>query len=139
MINLIVGTKGSGKTKTLINLINAAAKNTKGNVVCIEKGLKLTYDLDYSVRLVDIEQFGVSGFDAFYGFIAGILAGNYDITHIFIDATLKIGGRDIAAFENMVLKLVKLLTVHGAEITFTVSCDVSDIPEDIKKYIISGK
>ncbi len=137
MIKLIVGTKGSGKTKALITLINAAAKSTKGNVVCIEKGLKLTYDLDYSVRLVDIEQFGVSGFDAFYGFIAGILAGNYDITHIFIDATFKIGGRDIPAFEQMILKLEKLLTVHGAEITFTVSCDVSEIPDDIQKYIIN--
>lgn len=139
MINLIVGTKGSGKTKTLIDLINTAAKNTKGNVVCIEKGLKLTYDLDYSVRLVDIEQFGVSGFDAFYGFIAGILAGNYDITHIFIDATFKIGGRDIPAFENMILKLEKLISAHGAEITFTVSCDISEIPEDIKKYVINNK
>ncbi|MBE6883166.1 MAG: hypothetical protein E7487_01020 [Ruminococcaceae bacterium] len=136
MIKLIVGTKGSGKTKALINLINEAAKTTKGNVVCIEKGLKLTYDLDYSVRLVDIEQFAVSGFDSFYGFIAGVLAGNYDITHVFIDATFKIGGRDIPAFENMILKLEKLLTTHGAEITFTVSCDPSEIPEDIKKYMI---
>ena len=136
MIKLIVGTKGSGKTKALINLINAAAKTTTGNVVCIEKGLKLTYDLDYSVRLVDIEQFAVSGFDAFYGFIAGVLAGNYDITHIFIDATFKIGGYDIPAFENMILKLEKLLATHGAEITFTVSCDASELPEDIKKYII---
>ena len=136
MITLIVGTQGYGKTKALISLINEAAKNTNGNVVCIEKGLKLTYDIDYSVRLVDIEQFDISGFDAFYGFIAGILAGNYDITHIFIDATFKIGGRDIPGLEAMILKLEKLLDFHGAEITFTVSCDVSELPEDIKKYII---
>ena len=68
MIKLIVGNKGSGKTKTLIDMINKAAKTTSGNIVCIEKGLKMTYDIDYSVRLIDIESYGVAGFDAFYGF-----------------------------------------------------------------------
>ena len=133
MINLIVGTKGSGKTKTLIDLINTAAKNTKGNVVCIEKGLKLTYDLDYSVRLVDIEQFGVSGFDAFYGFIAGILSSDHDCTDIFVDATLKITGRDYAKVGEMFEALAKISP--DTTITLTVSADNAELPESVLKFI----
>lgn len=136
MIKLIVGNKGSGKTKLLIDLINKAAKVTSGNIVCIEKGLKLTYDIDYSVRLIDIENYGIVGYEAFYGFISGICAGNYDITEIFIDATLKVGGRDLAAFANMVQQLEKLTTENKVEITFTVSCDKSELPEELNPYII---
>ena len=136
MVKLIVGNKGSGKTKALINMTNAAVKSTTGNVVCIEKGLKLTYDIDHKARLIDIEQYAVSGFEALYGFIAGILAGNYDITEMFVDATLKIGGRDFEAFAAMVEKLVELTKTSGFVITFTVSCDKSELPEGIHKYMI---
>ena len=125
MIKLIVGNKGSGKTKTLIDMINKAAKTTSGNIVCIEKGLKMTYDIDYSVRLIDIENYGVAG-----------CAGNYDITEIFIDATLKIGGRDLGAFAEMVGKLEKLTAENKVEIVFTVSCDRSELPESVLPYII---
>ena len=136
MIKLIVGNKGSGKTKTLIDMINKAAKTTSVNIVCIEKGLKMTYDIDYSVRLIDIESYSVEGFDAFYGFIAGICAGNYDITEIFIDATLKIGGRDLNAFAAMIEKLEKLTAENKVEMVFTVSCDRSELPESVLSYII---
>ena len=136
MITLIVGKKGSGKTKTLIDMINKAAKTTSGNIVCIEKGLKMTYDIDYSVRLIDIESYDIVGFDAFYGFIAGICAGNYDITEVFIDATLKIGGRDLEAFANMIGKLEKLTAENKVEMVFTVSCDRSELPESVHSYIL---
>ena len=137
MVKLIVGNKGSGKTKALIDMTNAAVKSTAGKVVCIEKGLKLTYDIDHKARLIDIEQYAISGFDALYGFIAGILAGNYDITEMFVDATLKIGGRDFEAFAAMVEKLVELTKTSGFVITFTVSCDPSELPERIHQYMIS--
>ena len=135
MIKLIVGNKGSGKTKTLIHMVNEAAQASNGNVVCIEKGLKLTYDLDMKVRLIDIDDYNVSGSDAFYGFLCGLLAGNYDITDLCIDATLKIVGRDLAAFAAMVEKLESL---HGQNVNliFTVSCDKSEIPDSITKFII---
>jgi energy-coupling factor transporter ATP-binding protein EcfA2 len=94
MIKLIVGNKGSGKTKTLIRMVNEAVKMPSGKVVCVEKGLKLTYDISHQARLVDIEHYGVSGFVAFGGFLCGLMAGNYDITDIFVDATLRIGGRE---------------------------------------------
>lgn len=136
MIKLIVGNKGSGKTKTLINMVNEAAKTSKGNVVCVEKGNTLTFDVSHQARLIDIDTYGVSGFDAFYGFFCGLFAGNYDITEVFVDATFKIGGKDYLAFAIMVEKLAKLLDDNGATMTFTVSCSKSDLPERIHQYLI---
>ena len=94
MINLIPGKKGTGKTKILVDSIKEAVTTCKGNVVCIERGMKLTYDIPHKVRLVDAEEYGISSFDAFYGFVAGMLAGNYDIQEVYVDGILKIGGRD---------------------------------------------
>lgn len=135
MIKLIVGNKGSGKTKTLINQINAAVKTTAGNIVCVEKGLKMTYDIDHAVRLIDIEDYKVESYDAFYGFLAGIFAGNYDISEIFVDGTLKIGGRDYTQLSAFIEKLGTLVEVSKASVTFTVSCDNTELPESMKKYI----
>ncbi|MCI5801286.1 MAG: hypothetical protein SOX72_01000 [Oscillospiraceae bacterium] len=136
MIKLIVGNKGSGKTKTLIDMINNSAKTTTGNIVCIEKGMQMTYNIDYSVRLIDIANYDVSGFDMFYGFITGVLAGNYDITEIFVDATLRIGGRNMEELAAMIEKLDKVSESSKVSLVFTVSCDVSDLPESIKKFVI---
>ena len=90
MVTLIVGKKGSGKTKKLIERANEAVKTSDGNVVVIEKGLKLTYDISHQARLVDSDSYSISGLDALAGFISGICAGNYDVTDIFVDSTLKI-------------------------------------------------
>lgn len=136
MIKLIVGNKGSGKTKTLISMANEAAKTTNGNVVFIEKGLKLTYDVSHQARLVDVEHYGISGFECYYGFLCGLLAGNYDITHIFSDSTLSIGGRDTAAFAAMIEKLAPLADENNVTMTFSVSCAMDEIPEGIKKFAI---
>ena len=135
MLKLITGKKGTGKTKILMDMINKAVKNTSGNVVCIEKGAKLTYDIDHSVRLVDSEHYGVDSYDKFYGFVAGMLAGNYDIKEVFVDSILKIGGQDFDALADM---LVKLDNLSGSEVelVFTVSADPADLPDYIKKYIV---
>ena len=85
MLKLIVGTKGSGKTKTMIDMIDKAVKTTSGNIVVIEKCMKLTTEINHSARLVDVDEYGVAGADMLYGFVAGVLAGNYDITELFID------------------------------------------------------
>ena len=137
MIKLIVGNKGTGKTKALITMTNDAVNKSTGNVVCLEKGLKLTYDILHKARLVDTEDYNVQGFDSLYGFIAGLMAGNYDITHIFIDATLKIGGRDYEAFATMVDKLSGLKsTEHIEEMVFTVSCDKEELPARLHSLIL---
>lgn len=134
MIKLISGKKGTGKTKILIDMMNETAKSTNGNVVCIEKGVKLTYDIKHSIRLVDVEHYNVSGYDAFYGFLAGMLAGNYDIKEIFVDSILKIGGADYEDLGEMLAKIEKLA---GSEVTvtFTVSDDKENLPESVTKYI----
>ena len=91
MLKLIVGTKGSGKTKTMIDMIDKAVKTTSGNIVVIEKCMKLTTEINHSARLVDVDEYGVAGADMLYGFVAGVLAGNYDITELFLDGTLAAG------------------------------------------------
>ena len=90
MVKVIMGVKGTGKTKQMIDLINSAVANEHGNVVCIERSRKLTYDIHYQIRLVDAEQYNLSSFEVLRGFICGLYAGNYDITHIFIDSLCKI-------------------------------------------------
>ena len=131
MVKLIIGNKGSGKTKRLIDLVNAAVEKSNGNVVCIEKEKLLTYNVNYRARLVDTDQYNVSGYDAFYGFISGIIAGNHDITDILVDATLKIGGRDYEALANFLEKVSELSKTAEQDITFTISCDESDLPARI--------
>ncbi|HAS78202.1 MAG TPA: hypothetical protein DCS38_00370 [Ruminococcus sp.] len=134
MIKLITGKKGSGKTKILIDMINDAVKSTNGDLVCIEKGDTLRRAISYKVRWCDSEYFKVEGFDAFYGFIAGMLAGNYDIKEIFIDGILKIGGAD---FDELGILLGKLAALTGEETTlvFTISADNSELPESVTKFI----
>lgn len=134
MIKLIVGSKGSGKTKTMIERINAAAKTTPGNIVCIEKSMKLTYDVDHAVRLIDVDEYKIEGYDALYGFIAGVLAGNYDIVEIYLDGVLKIGDHDLVGLGNFLDK-VESLAKENIKLTVTVSTDAENLPESVKKYI----
>ena len=132
MIKLFIGAKGSGKTKTLIELVNSAASSSKGSVVCIEKGDKLRFDITSKARLIDTEDYYVDDADKLCGFIAGILASNSDITDIFVDSSLKICGNDVAAFEGILTKLDKLCT--DVKLVMTVSIAVENCPERIKSY-----
>ena len=135
MIKLLVGHKGSGKTKKMVVMANEAAKTSNGNVVVVEKGIQLTYDLSYQVRLVDVEQYGVKNFDAYFGFLCGLMAGNYDITDIFCDATFRVCGKDIPAFTAMTRQLIKVTTANNVTVTFIVSCEPDELPEEMRAYI----
>ena len=132
MIKLFIGSKGSGKTKTLIELTNNAAQTSNGSVVCIEKGDKLKHEITYKARLIDTDAYAICDAEALYGFIAGILASNSDITDIFVDSSLKICGNDVAAFENMLPKLEKI--ADGVNLVMSASIAVEEAPEGIKKY-----
>ncbi|MDE5570016.1 MAG: hypothetical protein K2J47_07470 [Ruminococcus sp.] len=134
MIKLITGKKGTGKTKILIDQINDAVKSTSGNIVCIEKGDNIRRSISFRVRWCDVEQFSIDSLDSFYGFVAGMLAGNYDIKDIFVDGIFKIAGRDYEAFGAMLEKLDKL-TSDDSVITFTVSADESELSENVKQFI----
>lgn len=134
MIKLITGKKGTGKTKILIDQINDAVKSTNGNLVCIEKGDNIRRSISFRVRWCDTESFAIEGYDAFYGFVAGMLAGNFDIQDVFVDGILKIGGRDYDAFGTLLEKLDKL-TGNDATVVFTVSADPEELPESVKQFI----
>lgn len=132
MIKLFIGGKGSGKTKTLIELVNNAASATEGSVVCLEKGDKLRLDITYKARLIDTEDYAIGDAEALYGFIAGILASNSDITDIFVDSALKICGNDTAAFETMLKKLEAV--TKDVKLIMTASIPVDECPAAIKAY-----
>ena len=135
MLKLIIGVKGTGKTKTLINLVNSASAVTKGDVVCIEKGVKLRYDIKPTARLVDVEEYMVNDAQSLYGFIAGILASNHDVTDLFVDGTLKICKGDVAAFESLVVALDRLSNKFGVNMLMTVSMPEDEVSATVKQYI----
>ena len=135
MIKLIIGNKGSGKTKKLIDAVNETAKNSPGNVVCIEKGVKLRYDIKPTARLIDTEEYMISDAQALYGFVAGILASNHDVTDLFIDSSLKICGGDVAAFETLATELDELSEKTETKITATLSLPVEEAGDIIKKFM----
>lgn len=132
MIKLYIGGKGSGKTKTLIELTNSAAEASKGSVVCIEMGDKLRHEITYKARLIDTIEYAVNDAEALYGFIAGILASNSDITDIFVDSSLKICANDVAAFEAMLPKLEKIC--KDINLVMSASIAVEECPDTIKAY-----
>ena len=136
MITLILGKKGSGKTKRLIDMCNSAVAASNGNVVFIEKDNNLTYDISHKARLAVAEEYAVKGYDALYGFIAGMCAGNYDITDIFVDSTLKIGGGDLEGLADFIEKLGDLSKKAETNVVLSISADKADIPERIAEYAV---
>ena len=135
MIHVIMGLKGSGKTKKLIDSIKDAVVNAHGDVVCIEYGQKLTYDLPHKVRLVDSKEYGISNSDMLKGLLSGLHAGNYDITNVYIDNLYKTIGTDRAAGEEFLLWCAKFAEANFMEITVTVSDDPAGASEEIKKFL----
>lgn len=123
MIHVIMGLKGSGKTKKLIDGINAAVSQASGDVVCIEYGKKLTYDVTYKVRLVDSQEYGIKSVDMLKGFLSGMHAGNFDITHVFIDNLYKTIGADLNSAEEFITWAAKFAADNNMEITVALSED----------------
>ncbi|MBE6767400.1 MAG: hypothetical protein E7549_00640 [Ruminococcaceae bacterium] len=130
MITLIIGKKGSGKTKRLLDMCAAATKSSDGNVVFLEKDNTLTYNLEHKTRLVALDEYGIDSYTALYGFIAGMCAGNYDITDIFVDSTLKVVGGDLAGLEEFAEKLSRL----NVKMVLSISADKADIPAKIAEF-----
>ena len=132
-MKLIVGLRGSGKTKALVDMVNTAAEESKGNVICVEFGNKLNFDVKPQARLIDSSAYAINTATALYGFLSGILASNYDITHVFVDSGLKICNYDIAEFEKVVLS-IDALVADRCQIIMTVSAAEEDIPHSLHKF-----
>ncbi len=135
MIHLIMGLKGSGKTKKLIDSINETVANASGDVVCIEYGKKLTYDINYRVRLVDSKEYGIKNADMLKGFLSGLHAGNFDITNVYIDNLYKTIGDDRANGEAFIKWCAEFAAANNMNITVTVSDDAALASEEIKQYL----
>ena len=135
MIKLIIGVKGSGKTKTLIDMVHKALTETNGDVVCIEKGDKLRFDIKYQCRLIDTDQYNVFDAESLYGFVEGILASNHDVSDLFIDSALKICKNDASAFDEFLDKTDKLVTDLGVKCLITSSLSPDDATDTMKKYL----
>ena len=142
MLKLIIGVKGTGKTKNLIEMVNNASSESKGSVVCIEKGVKLRYDIKYQVRLLNTNEYYVFDAQSLYGFIAGTLAGNHDITDIFVDSALKICGNDVEAFDKLLPELEKrsiriLDTAYAEGVTLSLSMPEEEYPP-FERFVIEA-
>lgn len=132
MINLIIGKKGSGKTKKLVEYANGLISRSTGNVVVIVKGSKLTFELDHKVRLVNADNYEIRDFSALYGFICGLCAGNYDLTDILVDSTLDIGGGSVDNFNAFIEKLNLLLENSSTKLTLSVSLEENQLSSAVK-------
>ncbi|MBU5435896.1 hypothetical protein [Pseudoflavonifractor sp. MSJ-37] len=136
MVRVIMGVKGTGKTKQMIDLINSAVDSEHGNVVCIERGAKLTYDIHSKIRLVESSQYDMGTYEFLRGFISGLYAGNYDITHVFIDSLTKIVNADVTdhALEEFLDWLNNFSDKNNIKFTVTISADKDLASEGVRKY-----
>ncbi len=135
MLKLIIGVKGTGKTKTLIEMANKAFEESKGSVVCLEKGVKLRYDVKYQIRLINTNEYCVFDAQSLFGFIAGILAGNHDITDIFVDSAYKICGNVADDFDKLLPELDELAERYSVNIVMTSSIPAEEASDTVKKYL----
>ena len=136
MVRLIMGVKGSGKTKQLIELINNAAKDEPGNVVCIEANRNMTYDIHYHIRLIDADEYKLNSYEMFRGFISGLCAGNYDISHVFIDNMCKTVGREVDKDTELFLDWLDVFgEKNNIKFTVTISADLGLATDGMKKYL----
>ena len=135
LVKVIMGLKGSGKTKQLLELVNKAVGEENGDVVCIEKGSKLKYDIPYRVRLIEASQYDFDGYDFFKGFISGLYSANYDITHIFIDSAMRIiGVSPDERTEGFLDWCESFSNRENVKFTITLSADIALATDGIKKY-----
>lgn len=135
MVKLIMGLKGSGKTKQLVDLVKKAAEEENGDVICIEKDKNLTYDIPYTARLIQASEYGVNTNALLRGFVSGLHAGNYDITHVFIDGLYKLlDDTSDDAVADFLAFLDEFSTREGLSFTITATAEPEKADARIRKY-----
>lgn len=136
MVQLIVGNKGKGKTKHLLEKVNLQVKETKGNIVYLDKSTKHMYELNNKVRLIDVSQYMITNLDEFVGFICGIVSQDHDLEQMFLDSFLKIACLENEDITPVIEKLEKISQNYGIDFVLSVSMDESELPEALKSKII---
>jgi len=137
MVSVLMGVKGSGKTKQMIDLVNKEVANANGAIVCIEHGKKLTYDIKHSVRLIDSVPYDIRSYQVLRGFITGLYAGNYDIHHVFIDSLFKVSGNsDMAECEKFLEWCESFGGANNIDFIISISAERDSASEGMTKYFI---
>ncbi len=137
MVKLIMGLKGSGKTKQLVDLVRDAVNEGNGDVVCIEKERKLTYDIPYQARLIEAGAYDIGSYEFLKGLICGIHSGNYDITHVFIDNFYKlVKDRSEESLAEFIRWLDYFSDKENVQFVISISADSDSMPEIVKSHII---
>ena len=136
MVRLIMGANGAGKTKQLIELVHTAVEAENGSVVCIEPSSDMTYDISYNVRLVNAGEYQINSFECLRGFLSGMYAGNYDISHIFLDNLAKIAkSKDAQGIEDFLNWLDVFSEKNMVKFTVTLSADEADATEGMRRFM----
>lgn len=135
MIKIICGAKGSGKTKQLISAANSDLQKVKGLSVFITDNKRCMYDLEREIRFIDVTDYSIAGVESLCGFIMGVAACNSDHEYIYIDGISRITGKGVAELSQLFYMLDKLSSDNSITITVTCSCDISELPEFVKKYV----
>lgn len=136
MIKIILGKKGSGKTKTLIHEANEAVKKTKGHLVFVDVDNSHMFQIDYKIRFMGVKDYQITNEEAFYGFICGVIASNYDVEGLYVDGLLKIAGKKIEELESFFKKLDALEQKYNINFIFTIHGIQEELPDYLKKYML---
>ncbi len=136
MVQLIVGKKGKGKTKQLLDKVNSEVKNIAGNIAYLDKNMAHMYDLNNKIRLIDVSQYLIENASEFIGFVSGIISQDHDLQQMYFDSFLKLACLEDQDISPAIEKLEKISEVQGVDFIISVSIDADDIPESIKKNII---
>ena len=138
MVQLIVGNKGKGKTKHLLDKVNTEVKNVSGNIVYLDKSTKHMYELNNKVRLINVTDYMVSNSDEFVGFICGIISQDHDLEQVYLDSFLKIAHIDNLEIDHAIEKLSKISEKFKVNFTISVSDDESNLTDMVKSYVIES-
>jgi len=136
MVQLIVGKKGKGKTKQLLDKVNSEVKTITGNIVYLDKSTKHMYELNNKIRLIDVSQFMIENASEFIGFVSGIISQDHDLQQMYFDSFLKISGLEGSDISETITKLEKVSEAHGIDFILSVSLDADELPENVKKNVI---
>lgn len=136
MVKLIVGNRGKGKTKKILEMVNEEIKNVQGNIVYLDKNSKHMYELNNKVRLVNVSEYGLDNSDEFIGFLKGVISQDHDLQQMYFDSFLKIAHVDENCIEDVIVKLDKVSENFNVDFILSVSMNKDQLSDDIKSKII---
>lgn len=140
MVQLIVGEKGKGKTKILLDKANAEVRNANGSVVYLDKSAKHMYELNNKIRLIDVMEYGIENSDEFVGFIRGIVSQDHDLEQMYLDGFLKISRLENSPenISKVMASLEKIAECYNVSFIISLSKDEKDLPEDVRHMIVTS-